>query len=167
MNRFRSGAIVALIVSCASALEAQDTAGDLTVRRTATDSIVLSAASIAALPRVSVRSTEHGKAAAFGGVSLQSVLAAAGIRLDSLRGKALADVVLIEARDGYRVAFTLGELATDLGGRVVVLADQRDGKPLSPTEGPRRLVVPADGRAARWVRQVRSITRVQLVERAP
>jgi hypothetical protein len=34
----------------------------------------------------------------------------------------------------------------------------RDGKPLSETEGPLRIVVPHDKRQARWVRQVTSLT---------
>jgi hypothetical protein len=129
----------------------------LVVRRSVHDSVVLGVPDIARLPRVQVRATEHGKTSTFDGVSLQSVLVAAGVRMDSLRGPALTDVAVVEARDAYRAVFTLAELARDLGGVTVIVADRRDGVPLGAIEGPLRLVVPGDGRASRWVRQLRSI----------
>jgi hypothetical protein len=42
--------------------------------------------------------------------------------------------------------------------RVVLLADRRDGKTLSATEGPLRVVVPDEKRQGRWVRQVITLT---------
>ena len=41
--------------------------------------------------------------------------------------------------------------------KVVLLADRRDGKPLSEKEGPLRIVVSDEKRQARWIRQVKSI----------
>jgi hypothetical protein len=82
---------------------------------------------------------------------------------EKLRGSNMALYLLIEAADGYRVVFALPELAPGFTERVVLLADQRDGQPLSTTEGPLRLVVPDEKRHARWVRQVGSGT----VRRAP
>jgi hypothetical protein len=41
--------------------------------------------------------------------------------------------------------------------QTLLLADQRDGKPLSEKEGPLRLVVPDEKREGRWVRQVISL----------
>lgn len=139
------------------ALRAQ-TAPALVVHGAAGDSVVLSAAQLSRLPRVEVQATEHGRTGRFAGVALQAALAAAGVRVDSLRGPALADVAIVEAADGYRVVFSLGELAGDLGGRAVLLADHRDGAPLAGSEGPLRLVVATDGRPTRWVRQVRAVT---------
>ncbi len=136
----------------------QTAAGSVVVRRADGDSAVLDAAALAALSRHKVRVTEHGRAAVFAGVRLQDALGAAGVRVDSLRGAALGDVLIVEAADGYRVAFALGELAPDLGGRAVLLADRRDGRPLGPAEGPLRLVVPTDGRPARGVRRLHALT---------
>ena len=75
----------------------------------------------------------------------------------------MALYLLVEAADGYRVVFALPELDPAFTERVVLLADHRDGQPLTPAEGPLRLVVPDEKRQARWVRQVGSGT----VHRAP
>jgi hypothetical protein len=45
-----------------------------------------------------------------------------------------------------------------LTDRIILLADARDGQPLSPHEGPFRIIVPKEKRPARWVRQVKSVT---------
>lgn len=121
------------------------------------DSVVFDAQALARLPRAEVNGSEHGRSGTFAGVALQSVLTAAGVRVDSLRGQSLRDVAIVEAADGYRVAFSLAELATDLGGLAVLVADRRDGAPLAESEGPLRLVVASDNRPARWVRQVRVV----------
>ncbi|HYW06346.1 MAG TPA: molybdopterin-dependent oxidoreductase [Longimicrobium sp.] len=145
----------------AAPLRAQ-TDGSLLVRRGAADSVRLGAARLAALPHKEVRGIDHGRAAAFSGVPLVAVLREAGIKVDSLRGPALADVIVVEAEDGYRVVISLGELSPDLGRADFVLADRRNGAPLGTAEGPLRLVAPADGRPARWVRRVKSITVVRV-----
>jgi hypothetical protein len=66
-------------------------------------------------------------------------------------------VVIIEAADGYKVAFALAELDSAFTSSKAILADKRDGKPLSAKEGPFRIVVPSDKRPARWVRQVTAL----------
>ena len=66
--------------------------------------------------------------------------------------------VLVEASDGYRAAFSLAELDPEMTDRVVLLADTKDGQPLSPREGPFRIIVPGEKRPARWVRKVRALT---------
>ena len=58
--------------------------------------------------------------------------------------------VLVEASDGYRAAFSLAELDPEMTDRVVLLADTKDGQPLSPREGPFRIIVPGEKRPARW-----------------
>jgi hypothetical protein len=73
---------------------------------------------------------------------------------DSLRGRPLATYVVAEASDGYRVLFSIAELDSRFTDRVVVLADRKDGQPLSAAEGPYRLIVPGEKRPARWARQV-------------
>jgi len=120
---------------------------------------------LAALPRRQVRARDRdGTEATFAGVALVDLLRLAGVPLGTeLRGKNLALYLLVEAADDYRVVFALPELDPAFTERLMVLADQRDGKPLAAAEGPLRLVVPEEKRHARWVRQVRSCT----VRRAP
>ena len=64
---------------------------------------------------------------------------------------------MIEARDGYSVAFTLGELDPLLGKAQVVLADRCNGALLGEADGPFREAVGGDTRGARSVRQVVSV----------
>jgi DMSO/TMAO reductase YedYZ molybdopterin-dependent catalytic subunit len=118
-----------------------------------------------ALPRREVRARDRdGTEATFAGVALIELLRLAGVPVgEKLRGSNMALYLLVEAADGYRVVFALPELDPAFTERVVLLADHRDGQPLAATEGPLRLVVPAEKRQARWVRQVGSCT----VRRAP
>jgi DMSO/TMAO reductase YedYZ molybdopterin-dependent catalytic subunit len=122
-------------------------------------SLELTAADIARLPRKKVRAREHGgREAEFEGVPLVEIINSTGIHLGSdLRGRALANYLLVEAADGYKVVFALPELDPDSTDRVVLLADRRDGKPLDEKHGPLRIVVPDEKRHSRWVRQVRSL----------
>jgi DMSO/TMAO reductase YedYZ molybdopterin-dependent catalytic subunit len=93
------------------------------------------------------------------GVSLAEVLRFAGVPFDGhLRGPRVANYVLIEAADGYRATFALAEIDPSLTEKVVLLADRQDGKPLSESAGPYRIVVPDDKIHSRWVRQVTRIT---------
>jgi hypothetical protein len=121
-------------------------------------STTLTAAQIAGMSRVTVDTMDHDVAAKFAGVPLAAVLSAAGIQLgDKLRGPRMAEVLLAEAADGYKVAFALAEVDPAFATRQIILADQRDGKPLNATEGPFRIVAPGDKRAARWIRQVTTL----------
>lgn len=121
--------------------------------------VSVDAALLKPLPRIAVSATAHGKTARYEGYDLRAVLAAAGLPpVEGLRGKALRQVVRVHAIDGYEVAFALAELDPGLGDRKVVLADRQDGAPLPDGDGPWRLIVPADGRPARWIRQVEAIT---------
>lgn len=122
---------------------------------------VLDADVMAQLPRVSVSAQDHGKTATWEGVRLQDVLLRAGAPLGAhMRGGATAQVVMIRAADGYRTAFALAEFDDGLGKLEAVLADTRDGEPLSAHEGPYRLVLPSHQRGARSIRQ---ITRIELI----
>lgn len=62
--------------------------------------------------------------------------------------------VIVDASDGYQVVFALPEFDPDFTDRVILLADKRDGHPLSAPEAPLRIVVPGEKRHARWVREV-------------
>lgn len=116
------------------------------------------------LPRVEVRTADPhapGKEIIYSGTPLVEVLEAGGLLLDSgMAGirKTVTMTVLVEATDGYRAAFSLAEIDPEFTDRVILLADTKDSQPLTPREGPFRIVVPGEKRAARWVRQVRAIT---------
>jgi hypothetical protein len=118
-------------------------------------STTVTAAQITALPHVRVNVSEHDASAQFDGVTVASVLSTAGVQLgDKLRGPRMAEALLVEAADGYKVVFALAEVDPAFATREIILADKRDGKPLDAKEGPWRIVVPGDKRPARWVRQV-------------
>ena len=103
-----------------------------------------------ALPRVTLQISFHGDAPEdITAVTLPSVLALVGVKAEELHNNELGRVVLVEAADGYRVAFGIAELDPDISGRQVYLS-ARDG----PRGRSWRILVPGDGRGARWVRDV-------------
>lgn len=132
----------------------------LTIDGEVATSLKLTATDLAKLPRRSVRAKGHdGKDASFGGVELGEVLKLAGVKVgEQLRGKELALYLIVGAADNYRAVFALPELDHGFTDRIILLADLRDGKPLSEKEGPLRIVVPDEKREARWVRQVVTLT---------
>jgi hypothetical protein len=92
---------------------------------------------------------------------LIEILKAGGLRLQSDKAgirETLTITVIVDATDGYRAVFALAELDPEITDRVILLADTKDGQPLSPREGPFRIIVPGEKRAARWVRQVTAVT---------
>jgi DMSO/TMAO reductase YedYZ molybdopterin-dependent catalytic subunit len=123
----------------------------------------LSLTDMAKLPRHTVRVKDHGgNSVKFEGVALVEVLRLAGVPFgDLLKGRNLTKYLLVEAVDSYQVAFALPELDPAYTDKIVLLADRRDGKPLSEREAPFRLVVPDEKMQARWIRQVKSLTIVQ------
>ncbi len=109
----------------------------------------------------------HMTPATYRVVPLQRLLAESGLVLDSLRGHDLGKVVIAEARDGYRVVFSLGELAPQLGKRTVYVAFGRDGGAIPDEDGPFRLVVPDDMRASRSIRQLETLRVVTVESKSP
>lgn len=106
-----------------------------------------------------------GSKIVYEGVTLLAVLQKAGAPFGKkLRGKVLSTYVLAKAMDGYQVMFTLGELDPDFGNETILLADKRDGKPLSEKQGPFRLVCPNDHEGARSVRMLQTLEVVQLAK---
>jgi len=116
------------------------------------------------LPRVELRtpdSHDPAKEIVYSGTPLVEVLKAGGLRLDAgetgIR-ETVKMTVLVEAADGYQAAFSLAELDPEFTDRVTLLADTKDGQPLSSREGPFRIIVPNEKRPTRWVRQVKAVT---------
>ena len=122
--------------------------------------LVFTAAQFAALPHSEIKVTDphEKKEHQYSGVSVRDLLSQAGAPLgDKLRGAALHDVVMVRAKDGYAVAFTLADFDDAYSTRTIALADKEDGNPLSDTAGPLRLIVPDDKKGARWARMVTKI----------
>ena len=138
----------------------QDPGDTVSVRGQVDAPLDLQIADLAKMTRKTVSATDHdGHVSQYEGVALSEVLKRAGVNHGApLRGGALTTFLLVEARDGYRVLFALPELDEAFTEHVVLLADHRDGKPLVHPEGPFRLVVPHEKKAARWVRQVTQLT---------
>ncbi|HEX7759764.1 MAG TPA: molybdopterin-dependent oxidoreductase [Caulobacteraceae bacterium] len=126
--------------------------------------LTLSAADIAALPHEHLALRQEGKSLSYEGVPLALLLQKVGAPSGkALRGTELADVVVVTAADGYRVVLALAETDALMRPEHILLADRgAGGAALDPKEGPFRLVVEGDLRAARSARMVTSIVVSQL-----
>jgi hypothetical protein len=111
---------------------------------------------LARFPRHSLRATDElGKESIFEGVLAAEILRSAGVKFaKDLRGKRLADYLVAETADGYRVIFALSEFDPSFKDTLVLLADSRDRNPLGESDGPLRLIIPSEKRYARWVRHL-------------
>jgi DMSO/TMAO reductase YedYZ molybdopterin-dependent catalytic subunit len=126
--------------------------------------LTITGADLKAMPRktVKVLNAHNQKTEVYEGVPLAALLQKAGVpQGKALRGALMATYVLVEASDGYRVAFSLAELDSGIIDSDVLVADTLDGAPVGQDEGPFKLVAPHEKRPARWVRMVRSITVVK------
>ncbi|HWB12874.1 MAG TPA: hypothetical protein VG826_26850 [Pirellulales bacterium] len=143
--------------ACAEAADPEPSG--LTIKSASKMSVVVTAEIWDKLPRTSVKvETQEGETA-YEGVAMAELLKLVEAPLGKeLRGKALASYVLVKATDGYRVVFSLPEVDPESTTQIVLLADRRDGKPLDGKEGPYRIVVEAEKKRARWVRQVIEIS---------
>jgi hypothetical protein len=118
----------------------------------------LTSADLADLPRAKAGLRSGVKATAYEGVLLSAVLKVAGVPSGPrLHGKPVASVVVITAADGYRVVLSLPEADASFRDGAIILADRKASGPLDANEGPFRLVIDADKRPERSIRQVRSI----------
>ena len=156
--------IVAVALTLASGFAAAQDAASISVVGMRGMTVTLTVADLQGLSSRSIEVTEpHStEKVAYRVVPLSKVLAVADVPFGTLlKGAALAATVRAEAKDGYRVAFSLVELDAGIVCSEVFVAIEREGKPLPPDLGPFRLVVPTDRRGARWVRQ---LTRVAVIE---
>jgi hypothetical protein len=88
-------------------------------------------------------------------VAIADILNKAGVTTGKqLKGENLAKYLLVTCADNYQVVFSLAELDSSFTDRVVVLADQMEGKPLPAGMGPFRLIVPGEKKPARNCMQV-------------
>lgn len=143
----------------AAAASTTGTPSSLIIDGAVTKSVTLSTAELASLPHVAAKRQDHGKLVECEGVPVIELLRRAGLPSgEALRGLALTTIVIASARDGYKVAFSLGELDGSLGDAGAVVADRCGGQVLQPEMGPLRLILPKDQRPARSVRQLQRFT---------
>jgi len=69
-------------------------------------------------------------------------------------------VVVVTARDGYRVVFSWPELFNTEGGAQAMVAYERDGQALADSEGPLTLEAPGDIRSG--PRHVKWLARIEV-----
>jgi len=150
-----AAALLALAAGVAPAM-----AQSVAVSGLAGQAVTLSAADLAAMPRTSVTlHLDGGRTEACEGVQLSDILAKVGApQGKALRGPEMADIIVVKASDGYRVALALAETDPGMRPDKMVLADRCNGAAMAAPEGPLRLVVENDVRPARSARQVISIS---------
>ncbi len=152
-------AFIALFWLASSVFAAEDGSFSVALAGLDGQKSTLTLAELDTLPLVKITANQHGAPHVFEGALLGDVLAKVNAPAGkAIRGQELADVVIIEARDGYKVALDLA--GTDPAMRAdhrVILADRMDGSPLDAYMGPFLLVVEGDLRPARAVRMVSAI----------
>jgi DMSO/TMAO reductase YedYZ molybdopterin-dependent catalytic subunit len=120
-------------------------------------------AELSKMPRTKLRASAHDETGEYEGVAVRELLTRAGVPAgDKLRCAALATAIVVTGADGYRVVFGQAEFDPAFTDRVAILADQKDGQPLPANARPFRLIVEAEKRPARWVRQVVSMEVVSM-----
>ena len=88
----------------------------------------------------------QGNVTVYHGLPLLEVLEKAGLDVRTMAGERVsaATVVLARARDGYTVAFSVGELRANQANPRVFLVSETAMEPLPENQGPVRLVVYGD-----------------------
>ncbi|WP_158807960.1 molybdopterin-dependent oxidoreductase [Beijerinckia sp. L45] len=148
-----------LVLALTGAVDAQ-TAGP-TVALTGLDGqqATISIADLDALPHVTLDVTQHDMKHTYEGALLTDVLAKIHVPSGkALHGPDLSDVLLVQAKDGYKVVIDLADTDAITRKDRVILADKMDGAALSEKQGPFQLIVEGDLRPARSARMVTAIT---------
>jgi hypothetical protein len=160
ITRLLLGGIAGLAALCGPAYS------QLTVKGDVPAPVSLTADDLAKMPRQTVSVPEKdGSKTEYEGVLLRDILRRAGAPSGKeLRGKALNSYIVAKASDNYQVVFTLAEVDLDFANETIIVADKREGKPLSANQGPLRLVVANDKAAARSVRMLETLELVRLAK---
>ena len=117
----------------------------------------LTVADLKAMPPVTVEvkfDTMHGpEGARWTGVLLADIVKKAQPQ-NTQRNTALEQVIIARGRDGYGVAIASGEIDPRFAGKQVIVAYEKDGKPMDAI----RLMVPGDAHGGRSVTDLVSLT---------
>lgn len=175
MYRFRL-TVIGLLVVLASAVFPYDISKSaavepiiLTINGVVPHPKSFTASELKKLPRTSVQvKGADGSSSNYEGPLMSDVLAEAGVVFgQGLKGAGLSDFVVATGADKFRVVFALPELDASFTNDIVIIADTRDGQPLSAAEGPLRSVVRDEKRTSRWVKQLTTLTLLHSPAAAP
>jgi DMSO/TMAO reductase YedYZ molybdopterin-dependent catalytic subunit len=120
---------------------------------------------LAKMPRQTYSTTVDGTTVTYEGVLLYDILVKAGWQFGhGMTGKPMASYLLATARDGYQVVFALPEIDPQFAGAKVIVADKKDGVPLSGPEQPFRMIAPQDKMRAR---SIFSLVKIEVVRLQP
>lgn len=144
----------------AFAQEATAASPAITLSGTGIKALRVTPATLSSLPQVeqdvAFQSSKGEVRGRYEGVLLWDVLQEAGIGEAAGHHGELKRTFVVTGRDGYAVAFSVGEIGPDFGDKPIMIALRVDGRPL-PLEDGLRLIVPGDKRGARSVRDVVTI----------
>ncbi len=111
----------------------------------------VAAADIKAMHQASV-TVPYGDKATFSGAVIGDFLAEVGAPSDvRLHGPPVNQIVIVTGRDGFTTVLSLAETEKSFRDQPIILADQENGKPLDPKQGPYRLVIGGELKPARSV----------------
>ena len=138
----------------------------LTIKSYEGKTLTLSPDELAALPHKSVSVfNAHSKAnETYSGVPLADLLSKVGVPLgENVRGKLFMIGVVAEGMDNYRVLYSLAEVDPAIHTGDVIVADTLDGQKLTK-DGAFKMVSSEEKRPARWVRNLTSISVIQVTQ---
>jgi hypothetical protein len=136
----------------------------LTIRALDGKSMAFTPEDIAAMPHKSVSVfNSHTKAnETYSGVPLADLLGKVGVPLgESVRGKLFLIGVIAEGTDHYSVLYALAEIDPSIHAGDVIVADLVNGQKLGK-DGVFKMVSTEEKRPARWVRNLSSITVIEV-----
>ena len=136
----------------------------LTIRGLDGKSITLTPQDIAAMPHKSVSVYNHHTKAneTYAGVPLADLLGKVGVPLgENVRGKLFLIGVVAEGTDHYSVLYALAEVDPSIHAGDVIVADSIDGQKLGK-DGVFKMVSTEEKRPARWVRNLTSVTVIEV-----
>jgi len=162
MKRVLKAIVFFMIISCCPLISVSQVTTQqpiVKVEGEVTIPLNLSLADIAAMKHVEVSMKDRdGKNYNYSGVPISDILARAGATMGKdLRGENLVKYLVAKAQDGYEVIFSLAELDPDFTDRLVILADQLNGKPIPDGKGPFRIIVQGEKKPARCVFEVTNL----------
>lgn len=141
-------AIIATFSGCLSGA----LAGEITLGGDVPNPQTFSLSNLAAFPRSGIEALDdNGVIVTYTGVDVSYLLKMSGAPVkEELKGPSANKYLVARGRDGFSAVISLPELDR---ARFLV-ADSINGKPLSPYDGPLRIISPDDKRRLRWVKQV-------------
>ena len=158
MAKIRATALAVTLALWAAPLWAQSET--LSVEGHVAHSLKLTLEQVKALPPVTISLTfqsDHGPQTGTytGALLLDIVKQAAPVDQGSDMGAPWRHTIIATGHDGYGVAVSIGEIDPRFAGKQVLVAYERDGKPMSGQTF--RLVVPGDAHGGRSVNDLASL----------